>query len=171
MSPSVRRAILRANALYIGIAGFAGVIFDLRGAFFGLGPQGRVLALAPHAGIGFVEAHGLAVILAITLWRGPPLRSAHVTALGIETLLGVSNLLFWQTFVAMDAVLLGYVTTILHGSFAALQLLAALSGAHGLALPGRRASGVSDGQRERTRDSKPTFVYPRRVVPDRLRRE
>jgi hypothetical protein len=29
--------------------------FDLRGAFYGLGPQGRVLELAPSAAAGFVE--------------------------------------------------------------------------------------------------------------------
>ena len=63
MSTTVRQLILQANALYIGVAGFAGVIFDIRGVLYGSGSQGRALADAPHAGIGFVEAHGLAVIL------------------------------------------------------------------------------------------------------------
>jgi hypothetical protein len=61
--------ILRANALYVGVAGAAGLLFDIRGILYGAGPQGRILADAPHAGIGFVEAHGLALILGVVLWR------------------------------------------------------------------------------------------------------
>ena len=125
MTTTVRQLILRANALYIGVAGFAGVIFDIRGVLYGLGPQGRALANAPYAGIGFVEAHGLAVILAILLWRARPDRSAHLTALAVVALLGTANLAFWQVFIAMDALLMGYVTTALHWTFVALNLGAA----------------------------------------------
>jgi hypothetical protein len=127
MSTIVRTAILRANALYIGVAGFAGVIFDIRGVLYGLGPQGRALANAPHAGIGFVEAHGLAVILAVLLWRARPDRAAHLTALAVVTLLGTANLAFWQAFIAMDALVMGYLTTALHWTFVALNLAAALT--------------------------------------------
>jgi hypothetical protein len=126
MTTTLRQLILRANALYIGVAGFAGVIFDIRGVLYGLGPQGRALAAAPHAGIGFVEAHGLAVILAVVLWRSKPERSAHLTALAIAALLGTANLAFWQTFIAMDALVMGYVTTALHWTFVALNLAAAV---------------------------------------------
>jgi hypothetical protein len=126
MSTTVRQFILRANALYIGIAGCAGVIFDIRGVLYGLGPQGRALADAPYAGIGFVEAHGLAVILAVVLWRARPERAAHLTALAVVALLGTANLAFWQVFVAMDALTMGYVTTALHWTFAALNLAAAV---------------------------------------------
>jgi hypothetical protein len=52
MSTAICRLILRANALYIGVAGFAGMIFDIRGILYGVGPQGRALANAPYAGIG-----------------------------------------------------------------------------------------------------------------------
>jgi hypothetical protein len=126
MRTTVRQFILRANALYIGVAGFAGVIFDIRGVLYGLGPQGRALAGAPYAGIGFVEAHGLAVILAVVLWRARPERSAHLTALAVVALLGTANLAFWQAFIAMDALVMGYVTTALHWMFAALNLAAAI---------------------------------------------
>ena len=126
MKTSVRLGILRANALYIGLAGFAGVIFDIRGVLYGVGPQGRALANAPHAGIGFVEAHGLAVILAVLLWRAYPSRSWHLTALSIVALLGTANLAFWQAFVAMDALAMGYITTALHWTFVALNLWAAV---------------------------------------------
>ena len=126
MSTIVRTAILRANALYIGIAGFAGVIFDIRGVVYGLGPQGRALADAPYAGIGFVEAHGLAVILAVLLWRAKPDRAAHLTAVAVVTLLGTANLAFWQAFIVMEALIMGYVTTVLHWTFVALNLMAPL---------------------------------------------
>lgn len=126
MRTTVRQLILRANALYIGIAGCAGVIFDIRGVLYGLGPQGRALAEAPHAGIGFVEAHGLAVIIAVVLWRARPERAAHLTALAVVALLGTANLAFWRVFVAMDALTMGYVTTALHWTFAALNLAAAV---------------------------------------------
>lgn len=126
MTTTMRQWILRANALYIGIAGFAGVIFDIRGVLYGLGPQGRALAAAPHAGIGFVEAHGLAVILAVVLWRSKPERSAHLTALAVVALLGTANLAFWQVFIAMDALVMGYLTTALHWTFVALNLAAAV---------------------------------------------
>ena len=126
MTTTMRQVILRANALYIGVAGFAGVIFDIRGVLYGLGPQGRALAAAPHAGIGFVEAHGLAVILAVVLWRSKPERSAHLTALAVVALLGTANLAFWQTFIAMDALVMGYLTTVMHWTFVALNLAAAV---------------------------------------------
>jgi hypothetical protein len=119
----MRQLILRANALYIGVAGAAGLLFDIRGILYGAGPQGRILAEAPHAGIGFVEAHGLAVILSIVLWRASAARSWHLTALSIDVLLGASNLFLWQIFVAANALPVGYVSTALHWTFATLQLL------------------------------------------------
>ncbi len=142
MTTTVRQLILRANALYIGVAGFAGMIFDIRGILYGLGPQGRALANAPYAGIGFVEAHGLAVILAVLLWRARPDRSAHLTALAVVALLGTANLAFWQVFIAMDALVMGYVTTALHWTFAALNL--------GAAVFEENPSGVRGGVVERT---------------------
>ena len=123
----LRQRLLRANALYIGLAGSAGLLFDIRGVLYGLGPQGQVLAAAPHAAIGFVEAHGLAVILAVLLWRATPAPSWHLTAVALEVLLGTCNLAFWSLFVATDALTLGYVTTGLHWLFAALQLTAAFA--------------------------------------------
>ena len=106
------------------------MIFDIRGALYGLGPQGRVLADAPHAAIGFVEAHGLAVILSVLLWRSAPARSAHAAALALDALLGASNLAFWELFVATDALTIGYVTTTLHLTFAVLNFVALLVAVH-----------------------------------------
>jgi hypothetical protein len=120
-----RSLVLRAHAVFIGAAGLAGMVFDFRGAFLGLGPQGRVLAQAPHAAIGFVEAHGLAFILAVILWRAQPSRSLNGVGLATGLLLGGSNLIFWQLFVATGALATGYLTTSLHILFAVLHVVLA----------------------------------------------
>ena len=60
------------------------------------------------------------------MWRAKPDRSAHLTALAVVALLGTANLAFWQVFIAMDALVMGYVTTELHWTFAGLNLGAAL---------------------------------------------
>jgi hypothetical protein len=129
MTTNARKLLLRANAIYLLVAASGGMWADLAGVFMGVGPQGRILATAPHAGIGFVEAHGLAIILGVLLWRAPPERSWHLTAAAIHVLLGTSNLVFWQIFVAADMLVMGYVTTSLHFAFLALQLFAAATAA------------------------------------------
>jgi len=126
MITSTRKLVLRANAVYLGIASIgAFLLLDLRGILFGAGPAGQILALAPHAGIGFVEAHGLAFILAVLLWHAQPVRYAHATAAAVMGLLGVSNLVFWQLFSATGMTVAGVILTTLHLAFAAAQLLAA----------------------------------------------
>jgi hypothetical protein len=126
MITSTRRAILRANALYLGIASIAAfILLDLRGIAFGSGPAGQVLAAAPHAAIGFVEAHGLAFILSVLLWNAQPVRYAHLTAAAVMALLGVSNIVFWPLFTATGMVAAGAILTTGHLAFAALELLAA----------------------------------------------
>ena len=71
--------------------------------------------------VGFVEAHGLAVIFGVLLWTAEPKRMWHLTAMAIHTLLGTCNLVFWQIFIAADMLPAGYLTTSLHAAFAALQ--------------------------------------------------
>ena len=117
--------LLRANALYLLVAAAGGFVTDVRGAFFGAGPVGAIVAAAPHAAIGFIEAHGLAFIIGVLLWRAEPARAWHLTAVAVHLLLGTANLVFWQIFIATDMLLMGYVTTGLHWAFAGLQLLAA----------------------------------------------
>lgn len=133
----MRKALLIADAIFLLLASTGGFIADLAGAFLGVGPQKDILGPAPHAAIGFVEAHGLAFIMGVLLWRAPPLRSWHLTAAAVHVLLGTSNLVFWQIFVASDMLAMGYVTTALHWLFVVLQLSAAMtspratSAAHG----------------------------------------
>jgi hypothetical protein len=121
MTPRFCSAVLKANGLFLLLAGSWGMWADLTGAFAGTGPQRAILAGAPHAAIGFVEAHGLAVIFGVLLWTAEPKRMWHLTAMAIHTLLGTCNLVFWQIFIAADMLPAGYLTTSLHAAFAALQ--------------------------------------------------
>jgi hypothetical protein len=135
MTTNTKQTILRANAAYLGFAALTAFLFmDLRGVYFGTGPVGRLLGTAPHSAIGFVEAHGLAFVLAIVLWRAPSERFWHLIAAGAELLLGTANLVFWQLFVDGDALVMGYVTTALHWVFVALQLRAAVDAPAGVRL-------------------------------------
>ena len=127
MTDSMRRRILRVNALFLVVVGATSLLLDLRAAFFGVGPQSALLRDAPHAAIGFVEAHGLATIIGVLLMRAKPSRSWHLTAAAVHVLLGASNLVFWQVFVAADVLLVGYVTTALHWLLVLVQLWAARS--------------------------------------------
>ena len=125
MNATHRRAVLRANALFLGLAAVAALLLmDLPGILYGRGPAGQILASAPYAGVGMVEAHGLAFILAVLLWHAASARAWHAAALAVELALGTANLVFWQIFVATDSLPMGYVTTSLHWTFAALQLAA-----------------------------------------------
>jgi hypothetical protein len=128
MTFATRRVILRANAIYLGVSAVAALLFmDLPGVLFGVGPAGRIIANAPYSGIGFIEAHGLAFILSVLFWRAEPVRAWHFTGVAQATLLGTANLVFWQIFIAGDALVMGYVTTSLHWIFAVAQLCAAIA--------------------------------------------
>jgi len=129
MTIAARQVILRANAAFLLVASTWGLWADLAGAFFAIGPQRAIIGAAPHAAIGFVEAHGLAFIIGVLLWRAVPLRGWHLTAAAVHVLLGTSNIVFWQIFVAADMLAGGYLTTSLHIVFALLQLGAAASAA------------------------------------------
>ena len=127
MTIAMRHVILRSNATFLLAASAGGFASDVRGIFFGLGPVARVVAEAPYAGLGFIEAHGLAFILGILMWRAQPARGWHLAAAAIHGLLGTANLIFWQLFIVSDMLLVGYVTTALHGLFVVLQMSAAIS--------------------------------------------
>lgn len=131
----LRKLVLRADAIYLGFAALAAILIaDIPGIFFGEGPLGAFGATAPQAGIGFIEAHGLAFILAVLLWRAASAkawavtsstRSRHLTGAAVHLLLGSVNLFAWDFFVATDSLAGGYITTSLHWLFVVLQLLAA----------------------------------------------
>jgi hypothetical protein len=122
LSLPFRKLLLRANAVFLLAASAGGMINDLTGAFLLRGPVGLVVEKAPHAAIGFVEAHGLAFIIGVLLWRAEPARLWHGTAAAVHVLLGVSNVVFWPLFGFAGMLGVGYVTTALHVLFAVLQL-------------------------------------------------
>jgi len=124
---TTRKLLFRANAIYLMAAAAGGLWSDILGVFFARGHVAPVIASAPYAAIGFVEAHGLAFIIGVLLWRAEPLRSWHITAAAVHVLLGTANLVFWQLFVAADMLAVGYITTSLHWLFVALQLSAAVA--------------------------------------------
>src|SRR5262245_48604365 len=135
MNATWRKNILRANGAYLMLASTVGMLtMELPGIYFGRGPEARILS-APYAGIGFLEAHGLAFIIGVLLWRAAPVRSWHLTALATQALLGISNLLFWQIFPATDSMAAGYIFTSLHWIFVSLQLTAALTSEHAAPAP------------------------------------
>ena len=122
--PTITRTfVLRAHAIFLLVASFTAFLMDVAASFFAAGPEAVLIAAAPHTGIGFMEAHGLAFILGVHLWRSTAERAWHLTGAAIGLLLGSCNLLFWDMFAAADSMLMGYVTTGLHWLFAALQLV------------------------------------------------
>ena len=125
---ATRQRILQANAIYLVLASVGGLLFmDIPGAFLSRGPAAGILARAPYTAVGFVEAHGLALILGILLWRAAPTRSSHFTAAAVPVLLGTANLVFWQIFITVDLLAMGYITTLLHWLFVVLQLVAGIA--------------------------------------------
>jgi hypothetical protein len=74
--------------------------------------------------IGGFEAHGLAVILGVLLLRAAKQadrRSWHALGLSVHLLLGGANLLFWSSFLRLDVLMIGVVTTALHIVFIGTQ--------------------------------------------------
>lgn len=130
MSASFRRWLLRGNAAFLIVAAVgAWVTADFPASFSGSGPFGPLVAHQPALGIGFVEAHGLAIILGVLLWRAASTVSWHLTSVAIHLLLGVCNVVFWQLFIATNTLTMGWVTTGLHGVLVVLQSIAAWSAA------------------------------------------
>ena len=128
MSEKVRRLLLRINGAFLVVAALGGWLqMDFPAGFAGSGPHGPLIAHERALAIGFVEAHGLALILGVVLWRAPALRAWHLTGAAIHLLLGVSNVVFWQLFIATGTLPMGWVTTVAHALFFALQLVAALT--------------------------------------------
>jgi hypothetical protein len=141
MTTTMRTWILRADATFLALAGGAGLVSDLNGAFTGRGPVGLVLRGAPEAALGFCEAHGLAVMFGLLFLRAEPERRFHLAAAAVHLLLGVSNVMFWQLFITGDALSVGYVTTLLHAVFVALQVAAFVTSSKAVRVLEQRVPG------------------------------
>ena len=116
------RWTLRLDGIFLALAGSAAMITETVGHFLGIGPMAETLR-SPYT-IGGFEAHGLALIIAVLLFRASALadrRLWHAVGLSTHLLLGSANILFWSSFVQLGLVLMGVVTTALHIMFAVAQ--------------------------------------------------
>jgi hypothetical protein len=116
------RWTLRLDGSFLAIAGSAALLADTTGHFFGVGPMAEMFG-SPHS-IGGFEAHGLAIILGVLLFRAAKLadrRSWHALGLSVHLLLGTANILFWSSFLQLDVLMIGVVTTALHIVFICAQ--------------------------------------------------
>lgn len=124
-----RRAILVANGLFLVVVGAVQMSFELLGHHFGIGPLAQAFAGSPYT-IGFVEAHGLALIFGVLFLRAAAGREIepfwHGTAVVIHLLLGGANLLFWQSFITFDLVPMGIAATAVHAVLVIAQAWAAM---------------------------------------------
>ena len=119
-----RKTVFILNALFLGLSGFAQMIFELLSHFRGMGPLGSVFTDSAYT-IGFFEAHGFAVLTGILVFMImiPEMKPHwHLYLACVSFLLGGSNLLFWDGFAKVGLVTAGYAATILHIIFFVLQV-------------------------------------------------
>ena len=124
-----RQRLMFANGIVLGLFAVPSFFMDIRAIFFGVGPLVTALRGEPSSGIGFLEAHGLAAILAFWFLhvghtQASPARAWHFTGAAVHALLGGSNIALWHFFILGDMLALGYVSTGVHVLFAVLQSVA-----------------------------------------------
>ena len=105
-------ALMKADATYLVAASIAG---------FAL----KVFGTARLAGIGFGEAHELALVAGLLLWHATPRRCWHLSAAAVHALLAAANVAHWDTLAATHATT-AVVATGAHAGFVVLQLAAAV---------------------------------------------
>ena len=119
-----RRTLLILNGLFLGLTGFAQMIFELLSHYRGVGPLGNIFTGTPYT-IGFFEAHGFAVLTGLLVFwvMLKDMRPYwHLYMALVSLLLGGSNLLFWDSFAKVGLVSAGYIATAMHILFFLLQL-------------------------------------------------
>lgn len=109
---------LKADALFLLMAGSIQMTLEVAGHFLKVGPYAAMFGNAPYT-IGFFEAHGLAFLIALAVLIDTKhlIRFWFGFLIGVHGLLGSANLIFWNSFVAFDMVISGIIATILHGLF------------------------------------------------------
>jgi hypothetical protein len=128
VSERLGKRLLLANGVVLGAVAAAQAIFDLSGAFLGLGPTAAALSGNPDA-IGYFEAHGLALMAAVLIAANSRAANPgwHWFAALLHLLLGASNLLFWSAFTTYGLVPVGAAATTMHAIFFALEVTAGLA--------------------------------------------
>ena len=67
MNALARRRLLLANGAFLVVVGGVQVVLELLAYYAGSGPYGKIFESSPYA-IGWVEAHGLAIIIGVLLF-------------------------------------------------------------------------------------------------------
>ncbi len=102
--------LLRLDAAYLIAASLAGFAMKVFGARL--------------SGIGFGEAHELALVAGLLLWHAAPRRCWHLSAAAVHGLLAAANVAHWQTLAAGNETT-ATLATGAHVVLAVLQLAAA----------------------------------------------
>ena len=108
---------------FLFLAGSIQTILELAGHFWHIGPYATIFAGSPYT-IGFVEAHGLAVLISLLLFRAASNEQRafwHGFAVVVHVLLGGANLLFWDSFATFGLINAGRAATVLHFLFVVAQ--------------------------------------------------
>ena len=105
-----RFPLLRLDAAYLIAASLAGFVMKVVGARL--------------SGIGFGEAHELALIAGLLLWHATPRRPWHLCAAAVHGLLAAANIAHWETLAAGNETT-AVLATGAHVALAVLQLAAA----------------------------------------------
>jgi hypothetical protein len=125
----MRRIVLRADAAFLTVAGVFGLVSDLQSYASGSGPLGHTFYQNPTV-IGVVEAHGLAVLTAGTLWflaSHHTGRFGHWVAIVAHTVMGASNIVWFDVFTRVQAETQGIAVTVVHFAFVTVNAHCILS--------------------------------------------
>ena len=126
----MRSTILRADAVFLAVAGVFGLISDLLSYSSGTGPFGTTFHQNATV-IGVVEAHSLAVLTGVTLWYLSQKEAGTFgNWLGLCThlVLGGSNIIWFDVFRRTQAETQGVAVTIVHFVFVALNAVVMIRG-------------------------------------------
>jgi hypothetical protein len=97
MSDRARRLLLTADGVFLAFVSGFQVLFEIAAYYRGAGPYGELFDHSPYI-IGWVEAHGLALLIGVLLLavaRRDLRRFWHVFAAAVHVLLGGANIVFW----------------------------------------------------------------------------
>ncbi len=115
------RGVLRSDAVFLFAAGLFGVVSDLQSYASGTGPFGHTFHQNPTV-IGVVEAHSLAVLVAVSVWcLAHTPRFGHWVALAAHLIMGTSNIIWFDVFRNVNAATQGVAVTVVHFVFVILN--------------------------------------------------
>lgn len=112
----MKNNIFKIDGIFLAVVGTLAGITDLASYFFGKGPFGQTYFQNSIA-IGGFEAHGLAVIAGFVLFlnsKSPDAAFFSKVAIAIHSVLGISNLIWFQVFLDTSTIPMGIITTVIH---------------------------------------------------------